>query len=360
MMMMIFKGILVSIAGPVPGYDMQRILATETPKDAAKMSWIVSLVLFVPRYLMITGLAVLALVYFAPEINNMGTGIDFETILPLTIRNFIPDGIRGLLLAGLVAAFMSTFAANVNAGPAYIVNDIYKKFINPKATQKKYVSISYIASFGVVLVGMFFGLFAQNIDSILKWLVGALFGGYTAANILKWIWWRFNGYGYFYGMLAGLIASLTMPLTFPDLSPIYAFPYIFVFSFIVSIAGSFLTDPEDDEILIEFYKKVRPWGFWKPVYQKLKVQNPDALPNRDFKRDMFNCVVGIVWQMTLILLPIYFVIGEYFEMLCAFVLFVLTSLVLKYNWYDRLNNYPEDVESQQELSGKILKEVEHV
>lgn len=360
MMMMIFKGILVSIAGPVPGYDMQRILATETPKDAAKMSWIVSLVLFIPRYLMITGLAVLALVYFAPEINNMGADIDFETILPFTIRNFIPEGIRGLLLAGLVAAFMSTFAANVNAGPAYIVNDIYKKYINPEAPQKKYVNISYIASFGVVIVGMFFGLFAHNIDSILKWLVGALFGGYTASNILKWIWWRFNGYGYFSGMLAGLVASLIMPLVFPDLSPIFAFPYIFAFSLIVSVAGSLLTDPEDDEVLIEFYRKVRPWGFWKPIYKKLKVLNPAALPNEEFKRDMFNCTVGVIWQMTLILLPIYFVVGEYYGCLFALITFIVTSITLKYNWYDKLNNYPEDLESKQQLTEEILEEVEHV
>ena len=210
---------------------------------------------------MITGLAVLALVYLAPEINKMGGSIDFETILPFTLKNFIPEGTRGLLLAGLIAAFMSTFAANVNAGPAYIVNDIYKKFINPNASQKKYVRISYIASFGVVLVGMFFGLFAENIDSVMKWLVGALFGGYTASNILKWIWWRFNGYGYFYGMLSGLVSSLIMPLAFPQLSPIYAFPYIFVFSLVISIAGSLLTAPEDDETLIEFYKKSAPGVF---------------------------------------------------------------------------------------------------
>ena len=360
MMMMIFKGILVSIAGPVPGYDMQRILATETPKDAAKMSWIVSVVLFIPRYLMITGLAVLALVYFTPEINKMGMGIDFETILPFTIRNFIPEGTRGLLLAGLVAAFMSTFAANVNAGPAYIVNDIYKKFINPNASQKKYVRISYIASFGVVLIGMFFGMFAHNIDSILKWLVGALFGGYTAANILKWIWWRFNGYGYFYGMLAGLVASMIMPLVFPQISPIYAFPFIFVFSLVVSISGSLLTDPEDDETLIEFYKKVRPWGFWKPVFLKLKAREPYTLPNKDFKRDMFNCSVGVVWQMTLILLPIYFVLGEHTGLLYAVLALVVTSFILKFNWYDKLKDYPEEFENKQELSEEILKEVEHV
>lgn len=342
MMMMLFKGVLVSIAGPVPSYDMQRILSTETPKDAAKMSGIVSLVLFIPRYLMIAGLAVLALVYLAPEFNKMGNNIDFEMVLPYALNNFIPDGAKGLLLAGLVAAFMSTFAANVNAGPAYIVNDIYKKFINPNASQKTYIRMSYLASFAVVIVGIFFGFFAESIDTVMKWLVGALFGGYTAANLLKWIWWRFNGYGYFAGMVAGLLASLIAPLVFPQVSPIYAFPFIFLFSLTVSIVSTLATKPEPDEVLIKFYESVRPWGFWKPVYLKLKAQKPEALPNNDFLKDMFNCTIGVGWQMMLVLIPIYIVIGEYISLSWGIGLFLLTSIILYFNWYKKLEDYPAD------------------
>ncbi len=341
MMMMIFKGILVSIAGPVPGYDMQRILATETPKDAAKMSGIVSLVLFIPRYLMITGLAIIALVWLVPEFKSMGNDIDFELILPHTLRNFIPVGAKGLLLAGLVAAFMSTFAANVNAGPAYIINDIYKKYINPDADEKKYVKMSYLASFAVVLTGIIFGFFASNIDGILNWIVGALFGGYIAANFLKWIWWRFNGYGYFWGMISGLVSSVVVPLIFPDTQPIYIFPFTFLFSFAVSVIASLATQPEPDEVLIDFYEKVRPWGFWKPVYEKLKLKNPSAKANTEFGKDMLNCVVGIAWQMTLVLIPILFLIRENTELLICIGVFVLTSVFLKFNWYNRLKDNPD-------------------
>lgn len=342
MMMMIFKGILVSIAGPVPGYDMQRILATETPKDAAKMSGIVSLVLFIPRYLMIAGLAVIGLVYLLPMFKEMGADIDFEMVLPYTLNNFIPVGAKGLLLAGLVAAFMSTFAANVNAGPAYIVNDIYKKYINPNAGEKKYVRMSYWASFAVVVVGIIFGFFASNIDKVLNWIVGALFGGYIAANFLKWIWWRFNGFGYFWGMLAGLIFSGIIPFIFPDTQPIYVFPFTFLFSFSVSVIASLVTPAEPDEILLDFYEKVRPWGFWKPVYEKLKAKNPDALPNKEFGKDMLNSLIGIIWQMTLVLMPIYFIIRENKYLMVSVLLFVLTTVLLKFNWYDKLKNHPDD------------------
>ncbi|MHC5103349.1 MAG: sodium:solute symporter family transporter, partial [Planctomycetota bacterium] len=129
-MLMMFKGILVSMAGPAPNYDMQRILATRNPKEAGLMSGFVNVALFFPRYMMVTGFTVLALVYFMPQLQGMGENLDFELIMPYAIKNFIPVGLTGVLIAGLLAAFMSTFAATVNAAPPYIVNDIYKRYIN--------------------------------------------------------------------------------------------------------------------------------------------------------------------------------------------------------------------------------------
>ena len=358
MMMMVFKGVLVSIAGPVPGYDMQRILATESPKDAAKMSGIVSLVLFIPRYLMIAGLTVLALIYLLPEFRASGAELDFETILPYTLNNLIPVGVKGLLLAGLVSAFMSTFAASVNAGPAYIVNDIYKKYLQPGKSPKEYVTMSRWVSLIIVLVGITCGLFVESIDSVLKWIVAALFGGYTAANLLKWVWWRFNGHGYFWGMLTGLFASLIIPSLLPDVATLYLFPIIFFISLAASVISSLLTPPDDEKVLVKFYETVRPWGFWGPVYKKLKLRNPEAQANNDFLVDMFNCATGIVWQMSLILFPIYLVIREYMYMTVAFAAIVATTVILKKSWYDRLEDYPKDITAQREKKSKEIEKRE--
>src|SRR5690606_20468512 len=110
-MLMLLSGILKSLAGPQPNYDMQRVLSAKSPVEAAKMSWLVNLVLLFPRYLLITGLVVLALVFFMDELRAMGPAVDFEQILPFALKNFIPTGLLGLLIAGLLAAFMSTFAA---------------------------------------------------------------------------------------------------------------------------------------------------------------------------------------------------------------------------------------------------------
>ena len=337
-MIMIFKGILTSIAGPVPSYDLQRILSTKSSRDAARMTAFTSLVLFIPRFFMIAGFTVLVLVYFSPKLVAMGSGIDFEMVLPYAVSNFIPTGLLGLLLSGLIAAFMSTYSAYVNAGPAYIVNDIYKKFINPNASNRRYINISYFVSLSVVTIGIIFGFFIDSIDSMTKWIVSALYGGYTAANVLKWIWWRFNGYGYFWGMLTGLFTSLFIPLFFPDISALSSFPIILVISSIGSIAGSLLTGPDDEKVLIKFYSSVRPWGFWGPIYEKVKKENPAFQRNRGFKSDMMNCIVGIAWQMSMVLMPIYLVIHEFGSASIALGVFVTTSVLLKIYWWNRLEN----------------------
>jgi len=336
-MIMIFRGILVSIAGPVPGYDMQRVLATRTPKESAMMSGFVSLVLFIPRYLMIAGLAVIALVYFQPESLLSDGGLDFEKVLPFTLGKFMPVGVLGIILAGLIAAFMSTFAANVNAGPAYIVNDIYKKFINPDANNKTLVRMSYAASLLMVIIGVSVGFMISSINEILQWITAALFGGYAAANFLKWIWWRFNGYGYFWGMATGLIISLLVPKLFPDLSVILAFPLVILpVSTLGSVLGCLLTPPDDMEVLKSFYRSVRPWGYWKPVLEEIRKDDPAFEPNNNFKRDMFNTMIGAIWQMSLIVMPVYLVLRDMKNMIIAIAVIITTSIILKYNWYDKL------------------------
>jgi Na+/proline symporter len=338
MMMVLFKGILVSMAGPAPNYDMQRILATRSPKEAAKMSGFVSVVLFFPRYMMVAGLTVLALVYFSPQLKAMGPNIDFELVLPYAIKHFIPVGLMGLLIAGLISAFMSTFAATVNAAPAYIVNDIYKKYINPNASDKIYVRLSYISSIAVVVLGMIFGYIAESINEVTLWIVTALWGGYAASNVLKWYWWRLNGYGYFWGMMSGIAAALFIPKTFPALSPLEGFPIILAVSVAGCLLGSYLSEADDEEVLMAFYRQVRPWGFWKPIHRKVAAQEPTFVPNKNFKRDCFNVVVGMIWQLTLVALPMYIVIKEKMSIISAVMVLVITSFILKKNWWNKLEN----------------------
>lgn len=342
-MLMLLKGILASVAGPSPNYDMQRVLATRNPREASLMSGMVNVALYFPRYMLIAGLTVLALGPLRETLIDLWAGEtpDFEQLLPLVIQNrIIPIGLTGLLVAGLLAAFMSTFAATVNAGPAYLVNDIYKRFINPEASNKTQVRMSYIISILVVAAGILFGFMTESIMKVTMWIVGGLYGGYVAANVLKWHWGRFNGYGFFWGLTIGTGGALVVPWfveqTWPGTNTLYAFPAIFAFSLIGCVAGPLLTKPEDDDILRKFYRTVRPWGCWGPIRAKVCIEDPNFQPNRNFGRDLRNIVVGTIWQISLVTLPIYLVLKESRGIVISLFVLIVTTVLLKKGWYDRL------------------------
>lgn len=342
--LMFFKGVLASLAGPAPNYDMQRILATRNPREASLMNGMVTVVLMFPRYLMIAGITVLALAFCLPELQSQATP-DFEKILPLVLSEQVPTGVVGFLLAGLAAAFMSNFAATLNAAPAYVVNDIYKRFINPNAGGKKEVFLSRVVSLVFLAIGIVFGLLTNRITDVMMWLVGSLYSGFVVANVLKWYWWRFNGYGYFWGMVAGIGGAMIVPpigeaIVGHTFNMLYTFPVLFVISLAGCLLGTFLSKPENDEVLKSFYKTVNPWGWWGPIRDKVVAEDPTFIPNRGATRDLTNVAVGIVWQLCLVTMPIYLVLHKWAIALGILVLLVATSAFMKVNWYNRLEKAP--------------------
>ncbi|MDR6783816.1 SSS family solute:Na+ symporter [Pedobacter africanus] len=337
-MMMLMKGVFASLAGPTPNYDMQKVLSTRSPKEASKMTGFVSIILLPIRYSMITGLTVLALLYYNQLYLKGPDGVtDFERILPATINNFLPVGVLGLVLTGLLGAFMGTFSGTLNAAQAYIVNDIYLKYVNPQASTKKIMSMNYAVGVMVVVTGIFFGFMANNVNDILQWIVGGLYGGYVAANCLKWYWWRFNANGFFWGMTVGVVAALSMPYITTGL-PLYWWPLLFVLSLIGCFIGTYTAPPTDIGVLKSFYRNVRPWGFWGPVHELVIQDDPAFQTNKNFKLDMFNVVLGITAQLCLTIFPMYLITGMYTPLWITIGILTVISLILKRTWWNRLED----------------------
>jgi SSS family solute:Na+ symporter len=366
-MMMVFKGIIVSLAGPAPNYDMQRILAAKSPREAALMSGMVTVVLFSPRFFMVAGIAVIALTMGE---RGMSEGaFDFEKVLPIVIRDYVPTGLSGLLIAGFLAAFMSTFSGTINAATAYVVNDVYKQYARPYARQREYVYASYVASVVVVVAGCTAGLFVPSVAAATDWIVSGLWVGYAAPNVLKWYWWRLNGYGYFWGMVVGIGAAIVkafserielavgLDVRYEMARPalwlsslwtdapadkfnwdVMAFPSLFGLSLAATIFGSLLTAPEQQQVLLDFYARTRPWGAWGPIREAAIRTVPGFEPNRDWPRDVFNVVVGIIWQTSFVALPIYLVIRDWPAVAISGTMGLATSAILKFTWYDRLES----------------------
>jgi SSS family solute:Na+ symporter len=337
-MMMLLKGVFASLAGPAPNYDMQKVLSTRSPKDASKMTGFVSIILLPIRYSLVIGLTVLALLYYN-QINIKGPDgmADFERILPASINAFLPVGIMGLVLTGLMGAFMGTFSGTLNAAQAYIVNDIYLKYVNPNAGNKRVLYMNYATGIVVVIIGTILGFMARNVNDILQWIVGGLYGGYVAANILKWFWWRFNANGFFWGMVVGILAALIMPYVTTGL-PLYWWPALFVLSMAASIIGTYAAPPTEIAVLKSFYKTVRPWGFWAPVHALVVVDDPEFKANKNFKLDMFNVVIGTIAQLCLTILPMYAITRMNTQLLLVIGMLAVIGFILKRTWWDKLED----------------------
>ncbi len=338
-MMMLLKGIFASLAGPAPNYDMQKVLSTRSPKEASKMTGFVSIILLPIRYTMIIGLTVLALLYYNQlHLKGPDGVIDFERVLPATINTFLPVGILGIVLTGLLGAFMGTFSGTLNAAQAYIVNDIYLKYINPTASNKKIITMNYVMGVLVVVVGVFFGFMATNVNNLLQWIVGGLYGGYVAANCLKWYWWRFNANGFFWGMTIGIIGALVMAKFITSNTQLYWWPLLFVLSMAGCIIGTYAAPPTDDVTLKSFYKTVKPWGFWKPIHELVIIDDQAFVANKRFRLDMFNVVLGIIAQLCLTILPMYLILSMHLPLFITIVILAIIIIILKRTWWDKLED----------------------
>lgn len=198
--------------------------------------------------------------------------------------------------------------------------------------------MNYISGLVIVAVGIVLGFFAKDVNSILQWIVSGLYGGYIAANVFKWYWWRFNANGFFYGMFAGIAGALVFSRFFDGVQFLYYFPVLFGLSIAGCLIGTYTAPATDSETLKSFYKTVKPWGFWKPIHAQVIAEDPTFQPNKRFKLDMFNVVLGIIGQCCLTILPMYIVLWLKLPLLITVIILFIIIIILKRTWWDKLEN----------------------
>jgi Na+/proline symporter len=326
----VLKGLLLNAGGPAQLYDFQRFLAAKNPRDAAKVGAGWSFFLIV-RWAMTMGIALLALVGI--------TGVtDSEKVMPIVLLQYLPIGIRGLVIAGLLAAFMSTFSSIVNGGASFIVRDFWQLYFRPHASDKQTVRMSYFASLFVVILGLAIGFNAASIAQIWSWIMMALGAGVVVPNVLRWYWWRLNGWGYSIGTLGGIVLSL-IALFFPE-SPMYVvFPLIGTSSLIMSIIVSLKTKPVNEERLINFYKSVRPFGWWGSIRKRsgLSIQELGSKSESGWIA-LFNVLIAMCAISGMYLAPMFLVGHWYDKALFWFVIAIISIFILKFSWYNNLSH----------------------
>ena len=322
------KTVIEGLGAP-GGYMAQRYFAAKSDRDSGLLS-ILWVFLLSFRWPFIIGAAVLGL--------SLGAKVtEPEMVLPTVLVHMIPIGLKGLLISALIAAEMSTFDSTINAAASYLVNDIYFKYIKPDATNKQLVHAGYISSVGIVIIGVFVGAVAPSINSIWGWITMSLVAGMIMPNFLRWYWWRFNGYGFAFGTGIGIIAAVLQKLAFPALHEWQAFLAVGSASLIGMIVTTFLTAPTNENILMNFYIKTRPFGFWKKVTEKLNTDHLHLIKLEN-RRDMTALLFAIPWQISLFLAPVFLVIHNWKSCIVFTIVNMITSAGLYFYWFRYLTH----------------------
>lgn len=273
---------------------IQRMLACKDERD----SLLATLWFNIANYAVRTWpwiLVALASIVAYPTLTNAPKGVDDESVYIRMFIDYLPKGLLGLMLASFFAAFMSTISTHINLGSAYFVNDIYRRFLVTRAKEDHYVLIARIASVAFMLLSALLAINAKSIGGIFRFML-AFSAGIGIVYILRWFWWRVNAWTEISAMLASaLVAVLLYALPkradgSPLLTPQETLLATTAVSLAVSLVCTFLTAPVEEEKLIEFYRRVRPPGFWGPIAAKVPL--PDSVRTA-YLRDLANWVAGV-------------------------------------------------------------------
>lgn len=203
------------------------------------------------------------------------------------IRDFLPAGLKGLLVAAFFAAYMSTIATQLNWGTSYIINDLYKRFLNPSKSEKHYVLISRIFTLLLMIISAIVTLFISRISGAWEFIIecGA---GVGLVLILRWYWWRINAWSEISAIVTPFI--LLPIVKFSGIEFPFSLYYMVAGTTLVWLAVTFLAKPTDENVLIDFYRKVYPGGrLWKKISTKI----PEIKEEPSFKIMFLNWILGV-------------------------------------------------------------------
>ncbi len=328
------------------GYIAQRMLAAKDEKNAIGATFFFNIMHYAMRPWPWILVALASIVVFPdlasiqaafPDIEAGKLGHDYAYPAMLT---FLPKGLLGLVLASLIAAFMSTISTHLNWGSSYIVNDFYKRFVKPDASEKEQVLVGRLSTIVLIVLSSILALGFTNANQVFHTII-AFGAGTGLLFILRWFWWRINAWSEISAMISSGIVSLTFSFyekslfgtenIFPSWSK---FPLIVLITSIIWITVTYLTQPESQKVLEKFYAKIQPSNYgWKPVINKAKANGKDIVDPKVNSSLTYGIIAMII--STILVYSILFAIGNfiYSEISLALILsgiaFICTFLLIK-------------------------------
>jgi len=249
------------------GYLAQRMNTARTPADAEKGALWFTLANFLLRTWPWVLVGLVALVAFPLDdparFHALGheLGGDREMGYPILMKLILPPGLLGLTFVSLMAAFMSTVDTHINWGASYVVNDLYRRFVRPDATDRELVHVSRAGVVALSLVAIVVATQINSIEQAWKFFV-SIGAGMGLPQILRWVWWRANAWTEIVGISSAFVASLALYAAFPDTRAEYLLFWIVAISTVASLTATLMTPPTGDSALQRFVDRVSPFGFW--------------------------------------------------------------------------------------------------
>ncbi|HRZ76538.1 MAG TPA: Na+:solute symporter [Bacteroidales bacterium] len=239
------------------GYVAQRIMSARDEKHSLLATLWFQVAHFAVRPWPWILVALAGMVLY-PEVTDKG-----QTYV-MAIRDLMPSGLLGLMLAAFLAAYMSTIASQTVWGTSYIINDLFRPFIRPDGTERYYVQVSRVTTFLLLALSLIVTSRLDRISDAWKFIL-ACSGGIGPVLILRWYWWRINAWS----EIAAMLAPYAI---YPILHYRFHLPYetsllfIVAWSTLVWVVVTVFTRPTEEGQLRSFYRRVRPGGpGWKPV-----------------------------------------------------------------------------------------------
>lgn len=343
--------------GGIGGYTDQRFFAAKNEREAGLLT-LESIVISILRWAMVAGLVALGLhmVHSGdPQYEAAMNAINAnsEDVLPVVIGTILPAGLKGIVIAGLIAAAMSTFDSTLNAGASYIVVDIYQPYINKEASPEQLMWVSRLATIGLAVAGTLIAAVIPTINAIWQFLTMALMAGFAMPNFLRWYWPRLNGYGFAWGTGAGMVTAIIINTAYASMPMYQSFPLILSLSFIGCVFGSMTTKPVSDDVLIDFWMRVNPGGLWKKYGAKALERGLVTREQRAYRavermNDMVATCLAVPFQIVVLIAAMSFIFQDWAKFWGMFAAAIFTGTGLYFFWFKNLKSV-EDCEQEDKM-----------
>ncbi len=223
--------------------------------------------------------------------------VDPEMTYPQMMVDLLPSGVLGIMLASFLAAFMSTITSQVNWGASYLMNDVYRRFIVKDKHDKHYLNMGWVFSTIVLIIGGLAAYLAQSVTTAFQFVI-TLGAGVGPVYLLRWLWWRVNATAELSALLMSTLLAALWVFVKPEWATfavkliITGFP-----TMLLAIVVALLTKPTSMERLVEFYRRTKPPGWWKPVAEAAKTFPASAttveVPPMNGKLILWHWLLGL-------------------------------------------------------------------